>query len=440
MLALILAAGNGTRMKSKIPKVLHKVNGKPMLTKVIETCKNFAEILLVLGKNKDLILNEYPDYNYITQEEQLGTGDAVKIAKDKIKNYDSVLIVYGDGPLLRTESLEKLTKKFYNDNLDCAMLSCKIDNPTGYGRIIRQGKKIVDIIEEKDTNDEQKSINEINVGVYIFKTSSLLQILDDIQNQNQNNEYYLTDAIRLLNKKNFITNSILLTDKNEMLGVNSKVDLAIVSNILRKRKLDFLMKKGVIIIDPSNTYIEEDVEIGEDSIIYPNTIISGKTKIGKNTIIYSSRIIDSIISDDCVIDNSVIEYSEIYNNVTIGPFSHLRKGTILKENVHIGNFVEIKNSIINENVKAGHLTYLGDTDIDQNTNIGAGSITCNYDGKNKHRTKIGNSCFIGSNTIMVAPIEIGNNVLTAAGSVITKNIDDNKIAFGRAKQVILDKK
>lgn len=441
MLSIILAAGMGSRMKSNIPKVLHKVNGKPMLQKIMETTSNFGDILLVLGHKKEEIIQKFPNVDYIFQKEQLGTAHAIKIAKEKFSTYDSILVAYGDGPLLSTKTIEQMIKKFKNENLDCLTLTCLLDNPTGYGRILKnENGKVVDIIEEKEATDDIKKIAEINVGVYIFKTNSLLDIIDKIDNNNTKNEYYLTDAIKLLNNHGYICDSIQLSDKNEMLGINSKSQLAQVSNILRLKKLENLMDNGAIIIDPNSTYIEDEVNVGVDTIIYPNTIIKGRTTIGDNCVIYSSRIENSTIANNVKIDNSVIEESILYDYVTVGPFAHLRKGSILKEKVHIGNFVETKNSTLEYGVKSGHLTYLGDTTVGKNTNIGAGTITCNYDGVKKNKTLIGENSFIGSNSIFVAPIQIGNNVLTAAGSVITKNVEDDKLAFGRAKQVTINKK
>ncbi|WP_288862904.1 bifunctional UDP-N-acetylglucosamine diphosphorylase/glucosamine-1-phosphate N-acetyltransferase GlmU [uncultured Sneathia sp.] len=441
MLSIILAAGKGTRMKSSIPKVLHKVNGEKMLQKVINTTKDFGDVLLILGYKKEEIIKDFPEYDYVVQEEQLGTGHAIKIAKDKFKNSDLVLVTYGDGPLLSKYTIEKMKDKFIKNNLDCLLLTCKLDDPMGYGRIIKNDMgKVIDIIEEKEASEDIKKINEINVGVYLFKTKALLDVIDKIDNKNSKGEYYLTDAIKILNNLGYTSDSLLLKDKNEMIGVNSKKDLALVSKILTLKKLDQLMEDGVNIIDPNNTYIEEDVVIGCDTTIYPNTIIKGKTIIGQNCTIFSSRIEDSTIKDNVKIDNSVIESSILEDEVTIGPFAHLRKGTVLNKKVHIGNFVEVKNSTLNEGVKSGHLTYLGDSVIGANTNIGAGTITCNYDGVNKNKTFIGKDAFIGSNSIFVAPVKVGDNVLTAAGSVITKNVDDNKIAFGRARQVIINKK
>ena len=440
MLSIILAAGKGTRMKSNIPKVLHKANGKPMIQRVYETTSKFGETLFVLGHKKEEILKLYPEFNYVEQKEQLGTGHAIKISKENIKNTDEVFITYGDNPLLSENTISNMIDIFKNNNLDCLILTCILDDPTGYGRIIKQNNKVVDIIEEKEADENTKKINEINVGVYLFKTKSLLDIIDLIDNNNAKKEYYLTDAIKLLNSKGYIVDSMALNDKNEMIGVNSKRELELVSNILRLRKLNQLMDNGVTIIDKNSTYIEDEVQIAYDTVIFPNTIIQGNTIIGNNCKIISSRIEESIIENNITIDNSVIEYSQIKDFVTIGPFAHLRKGTILKEKVHIGNFVEIKNSTLEQNVKSGHLTYIGDSEVGSNTNIGAGTITCNYDGAKKHKTIIGENSFIGSNSIIVAPVNIGSNVLTAAGSVITKNVDNDNLAFGRARQKNYKKK
>lgn len=440
MLSIILAAGKGTRMKSNIPKVLHKANGKPMIQRVYETTSKFGETLFVLGHKKEEILKLYPEFNYVEQKEQLGTGHAIKISKENIKNTDEVFITYGDNPLLSENTISNMIDIFKNNNLDCLILTCILDDPTGYGRIIKQNNKVIDIIEEKEADENTKKINEINVGVYLFKTKSLLDIIDLIDNNNAKKEYYLTDAIKLLNSKGYIVDSMALNDKNEMIGVNSKRELELVSNILRLRKLNQLMDNGVTIIDKNSTYIEDEVQIAYDTVIFPNTIIQGNTIIGNNCKIISSRIEESIIENNITIDNSVIEYSQIKDFVTIGPFAHLRKGTILKEKVHIGNFVEIKNSTLEQNVKSGHLTYIGDSEVGSNTNIGAGTITCNYDGAKKHKTIIGENSFIGSNSIIVAPVNIGSNVLTAAGSVITKNVDNDNLAFGRARQKNYKKK
>ncbi len=425
-------------MKSNISKLMHKVNGQPMIVKLVNTLNKagLKKNILILGYLKEQIL-EVLDNEYVIQEEQLGTGHAVIIAKNKIlENDDDILICNGDGPLLTVETINKMKEKFEKDSLDCLILSCEVNNPFGYGRIIKENGKVTNIIEEVDATVEQKNIKEINAGVYLFKKTSLLSILDKFNNDNKKREYYLTDAVKLLNEEKLKVDSLVLEDEKEMLGVNSKSQLTEVSKILRERKNEELMKSGTILIDPNNTYIEEDVVIGEDTIIYPNVYIEKGTRIGNNCIIHSgTRIENSIIGNNVTIDNSVVELSVIEDNVSIGPFAHIRPNSLLKEKSKIGNFVEIKKATLHKGVKCGHLTYVGDSEIGENTNIGAGTITCNYDGSKKHKTNIGKNCFIGSNSIIVAPVEIGENVLTAAGSVITKDIPNDSIAFGRAKQV-----
>ena len=439
MISLILAAGKGTRMKSSKPKVLHKVNGVPMLKSVVNVLENIGneKNIFILGHKKEDVLAEMGNIDYVVQKEQLGTGHAILIAKDKIKeNKQDVLITCGDTPLLKEETLQNLKNVFNEKNLDCIVLSCKVKNPFGYGRIIKENGKISNIVEEKEATEDEKKIDEINTGVYIFKYESLLYAIDKIDNNNSKGEYYLTDAIKILSNENYNVDSFQIEDEDEILGVNSKVQLAEANKILRNRKNIELMDNGVILIDPNTTYIENGVEIGQDTIIYPNVTIQGNTKIGKDCeILGNSRIENSKIGDNVKIEASIVEQSIIEAGATVGPFAHLRPKAHLKGTVHVGNFVEIKNAVLEKGVKTGHLTYIGDAQVGEDTNIGAGTITCNYDGKNKHKTKIGKNSFVGSNSIIVAPVEIGNKAFTAAGSVITKNVPDEALAFGRARQV-----
>lgn len=440
MISVILAAGKGTRMKSELPKVIHKVNGIPMLQKVSNVLEETGvhKKIFILGHMKEKVLSVMGDIEYIEQNEQLGTGHAVLIAKDEIlKSKDNVLITYGDSPLIKVETLKKMEEKFLADDLDCILLSCEVDNPFGYGRIILNEKEqIVDIIEEKEASDEIKKIKEMNVGVYIFKYDSLINALNKIDNKNEKGEYYLTDAIKILVNSGGKAESYKIFDETEILGVNSKSQLAIAGRILKNRKNEELMDEGAILIDPETVYIEENVVIGQDTVIYPNTVIQGKTKIGNNCTIYSNtRIIDSEIGNNVTIEASLIEEATVGDYGTVGPFAHLRPKAILKESVHVGNFVEVKNSTLENGVKTGHLTYIGDAEIGQGTNIGAGTITCNYDGQKKHKITIGEDSFIGSDSILVAPVNIGKRVVTAAGSVITDDVNDDQIAFGRARQI-----
>lgn len=359
-------------------------------------------------------------------------------AKDKLKDYDGdVMILCGDTPLLREETLKELYKFHKDTDSVTTILTSIYDNPFGYGRIVKENGLVKAIVEEKEADAEIKKIKEVNAGVYCFKGRELFEALSKITNNNEKGEYYLTDVIGIQVGEGKQVQSYVLSDNIEILGVNSKVELAQASKVLRDRKNIELMEKGAILIDPATVYIEEDVEIGRDTIIYPGAVLQGKTVIGENCqILGASRIVDSILRNNIKVESSVIEDSILENGVTIGPFAHLRPKSHLKEKVHIGNFVEVKKSVLEKGVKAGHLTYLGDAQIGEDTNIGAGTITCNYDGKNKFKTIVGKNSFIGSDSMLVAPVIIGENALVGAGSVITKDVPDNSLAVSRSKQII----
>lgn len=439
--AIIMAAGKGTRMKSEASKVMHLAHGKPIISRIVAALNQLEveENILILGHKKEQILEYFGnDISYVLQEEQLGTGHAVMQVEKKIKGYKGdILILNGDVPLLRSKTLKEMYDLYLQKKVDGIILTATFENPFSYGRILKKEEKIIGIVEEKDANEEQKKIKEVNGGVYIFKSEDLLYALSKIDNKNEKGEYYLTDVIKILSAIDKKIISYSLRDSMEIQGVNSKVELALVSKELRDRKNIELMESGVIIIDPATTYIDDEVKIGKDSVIYPNVVIQGNTEIGENTeILSNTRIIDSKIYKNVKIESSVVEESIVEDGVTIGPFAHLRPKTHLKENVHIGNFVETKKSTLEKGVKAGHLTYLGDAHVGEKTNIGAGTITCNYDGKNKFKTIIGKEVFIGSDTMLVAPVEVGDNALIGAGSVITKNVPSNALGVARAKQTI----
>ena len=442
MKAIIMAAGKGTRMKSDLPKVVHLAHSKPMIIRIIDALNalNTEENVLILGHKKEKVLEVLgPNVSYVVQEEQLGTGHAVKQAVPKLENYQGdVLIINGDIPLIRKETLIDFYNEYKKENADAIILSAVFENPFSYGRVLKDGNKVLKIVEEKEANEEQKKIKEINAGVYIFKSQDLVKALAQINNNNnEKGEYYITDVIEILSNDNKKVISYSLEDSMEIQGVNSKVELALVSKVLRERKNTALMEEGVILIDPANTYIEDEVKIGRDTTIYPNVTLQGNTEIGENCEILSgTRIIDSKVYDNVRIESSVIEESIVENGVTIGPYAHLRPKSHLKENVHIGNFVETKKSTLEKGVKAGHLTYLGDAHVGEKTNIGAGTITCNYDGKNKFKTEIGKEVFIGSDTMLVAPVSIGDNSLIGAGSVITKDVPSDSLSVERSKQII----
>ena len=437
---LILAAGKGTRMKSELPKVLHKVCGVPMIEKIVDTCNRIGSLenILILGHKKEEILKVLPNVEYVVQEEQLGTGHAVIQAKEKLENFDgTVMILCGDTPLLKEETLKNLYEYHKKTNATTTILTSIYENPFGYGRIVKENEKVVGIIEEKEASDEIKAIKDINAGVYCFNSKELLAALEKIDNKNEKGEYYLTDVISINVKAGKKVEAILLNDNDEILGINYMIELEQANNIMKNRINNLHMENGVILIDKNNIYIEESVKIGQDTVIYPGVLLQGNTIVGeKCELLGNTRIIDCTIGNNVKVESSVLEDSIVENKVTIGPFAHLRPKSHLKEEVHIGNFVEIKKSTLEKGVKAGHLTYLGDAIVGEKTNIGAGTITCNYDGKNKFKTTIGKNAFIGSDTMLVAPVNIGENALVGAGSVITKDVPENALAVSRSKQVI----
>lgn len=438
---LILAAGKGTRMKSDMPKVIHKVNGIPMITKIIDTLSglNPEENILILGHKKEEVLKVVGENcDYVLQTEQLGTGHAVIQTKEKLEGYDGdVMILCGDTPLLRESTLKSLYEYHKESGAVTTILTSIYENPFGYGRIVKEDGLVKAIVEEKEASEEIKKIKEVNAGVYCFNSKELFKALDKIDNNNEKGEYYLTDVIGIQVSENKKVQSFILEDKMEILGVNSKVELTQAGKVLRDRKNRELMEEGVILIDPETTYVEESVKVGRDTVLYPGVVLQGKTVIGENCeIIGNSRIIDSVLGNNIRVESSVIEESILEDGVTMGPFAHIRPKSLLKEKVHIGNFVEVKKSTLEKGVKAGHLTYLGDAQVGENTNIGAGTITCNYDGVNKFKTVIGKDAFIGSDSMLVAPVNIGEKALIGAGSVITKDVPSNSLAVSRSKQII----
>ncbi|SMB86532.1 UDP-N-acetylglucosamine pyrophosphorylase [Desulfonispora thiosulfatigenes DSM 11270] len=441
--AIILAAGKGTRMKSELPKVLHKVLGEPMLNHVLDALEE-AKIkrkIVVLGhgaKEVEEILHEQIEVTY--QKQQLGTGHAVMQAENLLNGKeDNVLVVCGDTPLLRSETLTKLIESHKENQATITILTAKVDDPTGYGRIIRDENGVQAIIEEKDANVGQKAIDEINTGAYCFKGNFLLSEIVKLDNNNAQGEYYLTDLIKKAVSQNLKVDSYIMEDHIEALGINNRIQLAEAESILRKRILDRLMLEGTTLIDPLNTYIGKNVKIGQDTIIYPGCILEGTTSIGQNAIIGpNTRIINSEIMDSVNIQSSLIVDSKVGSGCNIGPFAYLRPNSVLEDNVKVGDFVEIKNSTINKGSKIPHLSYIGDSVVGSKVNIGCGTITCNYDGKVKSKTVINDGAFIGSNTNLVAPVTIGQGAFIGAGSTITKDVPEGSLGLGRSKQKNID--
>jgi bifunctional UDP-N-acetylglucosamine pyrophosphorylase/glucosamine-1-phosphate N-acetyltransferase len=448
---LILAAGLGTRMKSNVAKVLHQVGGKPLIAHVCKTAALLdpRKIYVVVGHQaedvKKAVIAEIGSQTveFVIQNEQLGTGHAVNCARRFLENTDSTLLVLsGDVPLIRPETLAALVRQHETHRgrgAACTLLTVKLDDPTGYGRIVRTDLGFERIVEQKDASEAERKIKEINAGIYCFNAKLLFAALNKVRNDNKQNEYYLTDAPRILLEAGEAVSIYLHNDNREISGINNREELADIEKILRRRVNSRLMRDyGVTMIDPKHTYISEDAQIGRDTVIYPNVFIEGKTKIGDGCEIRSgTRIYNSVIGRGVTIwDNSLIADSIIRDNAAIGPFAHLRNGATIESNAKIGNFVEVKKSFVGKNTKASHLAYLGDAEIGENTNIGAGTITCNFDGKNKHRTKIGSNVKIGSDTMLVAPVEVGDNAVTGAGSVVTKDVPPNKLVVGLPARVI----
>ncbi|MEJ6950623.1 bifunctional UDP-N-acetylglucosamine diphosphorylase/glucosamine-1-phosphate N-acetyltransferase GlmU [Natronospora cellulosivora (SeqCode)] len=438
VLSLILAAGKGTRMKSDLIKVLHNVGGKSMIQHVVDNVMDFSSrIAVVIGYQGEKVkksIDSDKEVSFYYQEEQLGTGHAVLQAKKELEEFDgTVLVLFGDTPLLREESLKRLFKKHQEEKAACTVMTAIVENPGSYGRIIRDDdNNLTAIVEEKDASPAEKRIREINTGVCVFKSNLLLEALDNIDNDNAQGEYYLTDAIAYLSQRNSKVLPLIIEDNREIIGINDRVNLAKAEKVIRERTNIYHMNNGVTIIDPDNTYIDSLVEIGQDTVIYPYTYIEGNSKIASNTIIASHcRIVNSQIGNNANInDHCIITDSSLKNRVNIGPFAYIRPGCMVEDDAKVGDFVELKKASIGVGTKVPHLSYVGDANIGTGTNIGAGTITANYDGENKHKTSIGNDVFIGSNTTLIAPVNVGNRGRTGAGSVVTKDIDEETTVLG----------
>ena len=437
--ALILAAGQGTRIKSDLPKVLHKVCGKEMVNHVIDTLRkaDIVDLNVIIGKGAELVKEHTISRNvsYSIQTEQLGTGHAVKSAIDFLKGKKGTVAVFcGDAPLITEETIGRLFDEHINSKNSTTLLTSILEDATGYGRIIRDGNDVLKIVEHKDCNEEELKVNEMNAGVYCFDIENLLDSLEKLSNDNAQGEYYLTDVIGIQKSEGKKVGAVVV-DYEETIGVNSRVQLAEVEEILRNRINRKHMDNGVTLINPSVTYIGADVKIGRDTIIYPGNTIEGNTEIGTGCIIYpNSRINNSIIENDVRIESSVIVDSKIGSCTTVGPFAYIRPQSVIGNNVRIGDFVEIKKSTIGNNTKVSHLTYVGDAEVGENCNFGCGTVTVNYDGKNKNKTIIGNNSFIGCNTNLISPVNVEDNTYIAAGSTITNDVKEGELAVARAKQ------
>ncbi|WP_026860098.1 bifunctional UDP-N-acetylglucosamine diphosphorylase/glucosamine-1-phosphate N-acetyltransferase GlmU [Jeotgalicoccus psychrophilus] len=438
--AIIVAAGVGKRMNSKKPKVLHEVCGIPMITRVINNVKaaGISDIHVVSSSGHDAVTEILPDdVKVAVQKEQRGTAHAVSSAAPELSGSEgSTLIIFGDTPLISPETISNLIADHNETGLKATVLSAYAHNPKNYGRVIRKENGTVkEILEETEITEEQQIIKEVSAGAAVFNNRELFKVLDKISNDNPDEEYYLSDAIGLLSSKGARVGVFVTADNDEIINVDNRIMLARASELLRKRINEKHLEQGVTIIDPANTYIDESVRIGMDTIIYPNTVIKGDTVIGENVIISANcEISDSMIGDNTEIKHSVVTDAEVGSGTTVGPYAQLRPGAKLGSAVKIGNFVEVKKSELKDGAKVSHLSYIGDAEIGERANIGCGAITVNYDGVNKFKTTVGADAFIGCNTNLVAPVTVGDRSITAAGSTITDDVPADSLAIARNKQ------
>ncbi|MBN1312301.1 MAG: bifunctional UDP-N-acetylglucosamine diphosphorylase/glucosamine-1-phosphate N-acetyltransferase GlmU [Anaerolineae bacterium] len=432
---VILAAGQGTRMKSRLPKVLHPLAGKPLVLYGVQEATSVCRRppVLVIGHGGDAVREAVGEAaRFVEQSEQLGTGHAVLQVRSLLAGQSQYIIVfYADMPLLQASTLCKLYEVQQDNDGPLSLLTVVTDNTRGFGRIVRDGQgSFCAIVEEAQATPEQLAIHEVNLGVYCFDADWLWSHLDQLPLTSKG-EYYLTDLASIAVSEGSPIKAISVDDPDEALGINTRVHLAEAEAVLRRRTNEKLMLSGVTIIDPATTYIHSTVQIGQDTTIFPNTHLRGATVIGQECNIGPNTIIeDTTIGNNCVITASVLESAVVEDHVDIGPFGHLRKGAYLESHVHMGNFGEIKNSRLRRGVKMGHFSYLGDADVGEEANIGAGSITCNYDGRHKHKTTIGKHVFVGSDTMLVAPVTLGDAARTGAGSVVTRDVPPGTLVYG----------
>ncbi len=442
VVAVILAAGKGTRMKSALPKVLHKVGGKAMVEKVVETAKELPteRQIVIIGFGGEAVEEYLQDQaQFVLQKEQNGTGHAVQQAAPLLAEYEgTILVLCGDTPLIRKETLQALLKAHETNCAVATILTAKMPDPTGYGRIIRNDEgQVLRIVEQKDGTEEELAVDEVNAGIYAFQSKHLWPALSKISTDNAQGELYLTDVISILVNEGEIVSAYMTEDQSETLGVNSREQLAEAEYILRVRKNKELMRDGVTIIDPATTYVEEAVVVGRDTVLHPGTILEGTTRIGEGCEIGPyTRLTNVCVGDGTSVHLSYAHDCEIRDNADVGPYVHIRPNSVIGDKVHIGNFVEVKNSIVGEGTKFPHLSYIGDSDIGSKVNIGCGTITVNYNGKTKHRTTIQDGAFVGCNSNLVAPVTIGKQSYVGAGSTITKDVPDRALAVGRSKQIV----
>jgi bifunctional UDP-N-acetylglucosamine pyrophosphorylase/glucosamine-1-phosphate N-acetyltransferase len=441
---VVLAAGKGTRMKSQLPKVLHRIGGLTLIERVIRTAAALepASISLVVGHGADAVrqsLVKRTSLQFVTQEPQLGTGHALLQTRSLLEGKSgTVVLLSGDAPLLTAASLNALVATHRDAQAAATVITANLARPFGYGRIVRTSGRISKIVEDRDATPAQKAITEINSGIYAFDLPPLFAALDSIGTANKQGEYYLPDLVAIYRKQKRTVATWTVERADEIRGINSRTELAEVSTMVRQQKNEELMAAGVTLIDPATTYVDADVVVGADTVIYPCVFLEGSTRIGAACEIHSgARIVNSTIGDRvCVRNHTVVTDSTVDAGAFVGPFAHVRPGSEIGEDAHIGNFVELKKTRVSKGAKANHLAYLGDATIGEKTNVGAGTITCNYDGEKKHQTVIGDGVFVGSNSTLVAPLHLADGSYIAAGSAVTADVPGGALAIGRARQEI----
>lgn len=442
--AIILAAGEGTRMKSKTPKVLHKVVGKSMVEHVVDAADEVGctRKIVVVGsgrENVEAYLSKL-EVTFVHQEERLGSGHAVMVCDEEIHPDEDVLILCGDTPLIQGKTLQKLIDAHKKNNNACTVLTAELEEPFGYGRIVRDSSgNVLKIVEEKDADTAVKQIKEINSGIYCFKGDLLKTYLKKIDNNNSQKEYYLTDMLELLNAAGFPVGTAVVDDFDDLRGVNSRLQLSESEAIFRKRINDYWMQEGVTFIDPSQTYIEKSVRIGRDTILYPGTHLSGKTIIGEDCEVGPNAHLDNVILGNAVsVKESTLMDSSVDERTTVGPYAYVRPGCKIGTDVKIGDFVEVKNSSIGNGTKISHLTYVGDAEVGERVNLGCGVVFVNYDGKNKFKTVVEDDSFVGCNVNLVSPVTVEKGAYVAAGSTITKNVPAGALGVARQRQTNIE--
>lgn len=439
--AVVLAAGQGTRMKSKLYKVLHPVCGKPMVQHIVDRLKSLVmdEIVVIVGHGADKVKEQLgSSIHYAFQEKQLGTAHAVMMSSELLKDKQgTTVVITGDTPLIKQETLQQLMAHHAATQAAATVLTTVLPDATGYGRIVRNEQAHVErIVEHKDTNEAERQIKEISTGIFCFDNQKLFAALQQVNNDNSQGEYYLPDVIGILKKQNQIISAYLTEDAEDGMGVNDRVQLAQAEQIMRRRINEGHMRNGVSIIDPSTTYIEADVIIGADTIIQPGSFLRGKTVIGEDCIIGpNADLSDTHLESGVAVQYSVISDSIIRKEASVGPFAYIRPGSEVGEHVKVGDFVELKNTRLGNHSKVSHLSYLGDAEVGENVNVGCGTVTVNYDGVKKYKTVIGDHSFIGCNANLVAPVNVGQGSYVAAGSTVTQDVPDGALAIARERQL-----